>query len=157
VSDTRITDVALPQEKTDAVNIEYLEDFVNTSGTSTLAANINDGEAIDTSFNSISNTITIAAELATDTNRGVASFDATDFTVSNGNVSLNLEGIQELVTLVIVDGEGITTNFDREKNEYEISAETAGYINKGIASFRSTDFLVEDGNVSLDNVDGGMF
>lgn len=47
------------------------------------------GEGVDLTYNDGAGTLTVAAELATALNLGVAKFDGTDFTVTSGNVELN--------------------------------------------------------------------
>jgi hypothetical protein len=51
------------------------------------------GEGIDTSISASTNTITISAENASDTNKGVATFNAANFAVTSGDVIIKDAGI----------------------------------------------------------------
>jgi hypothetical protein len=114
---------------------------------------VNGGEGIDVLVTD--NTITVSAEDATSTNKGVASFDATDFTVTQGAVTLNAERVQDIVSSQIVAGEGIDVTYDDTAGTLTVDAEIATTTNRGVASFDTTDFTVTDGAVSVKNVNLG--
>lgn len=108
---------------------------VNLGETLTLAA----GEGINTTV--ADNTITIAGELASDTNIGVASFNNGDFVVSNGNVTL-----ADLTT-------GAVLGINGTSNEVEVSR-TNGTVTVGLPnSVNITDDLGIGGNFTV----GGDF
>ena len=60
------------------------------------------GEGLDVSHSQgEGSTATLTAELATETNAGVATFDGTDFTVSSGDVTVNAERVQDIVGAMV--------------------------------------------------------
>ena len=116
--------------------------------TDTLA--IAGGEGIDVAVTN--NTITVSAEDATSSNKGVASFDVTDFTVASGAVTLNTERVQDIVGLMVSSNteSGIAVSFDDtngkldfDTNDFDITLTgdvtgTGTVTNLGNVSFAAT-------------------
>jgi hypothetical protein len=119
------------------------------------------GEGIDTSINSSTNTITIAAEDASTSNKGVASFADADFNVSSGAVELKDTVVKSVTTdsgaltpathgFSIIGGEGIDVT--HASTTITVAGEDASTSNKGVASFADANFTVSSGAVSTKNI-----
>jgi hypothetical protein len=119
------------------------------------------GEGIDTSINASTNTVTIAAEDATTTNKGVASFATADFNVTSGAVELNDAVVKTVTTdsgaltpathgFSILGGEGIDVT--HASTTITVAGEDASTTNKGVASFADANFTVTSGAVSTKNI-----
>jgi hypothetical protein len=120
---------------------------------STHGISILGGEGVDVTHTGTS--ITVSAEDATTSNKGIASFDSIDFKVISGAVSLDAARIQQIVADQVVAGEGIDATVDSETGTLTIDAEIATTTNRGVASFADADFTVTDGAVSVKNVNLG--
>jgi len=119
------------------------------------------GEGIDTSINSSTNTITIAAEDATTSNKGVASFADADFNVASGAVELKDTVVKSVTTdsgaltpathgFSILGGEGIDVT--HSGSTITVAGEDASTTNKGVASFNTNNFTVTAGAVTAKNI-----
>lgn len=122
---------------------------------------ITGGEGIDTSINAATNTLTIAAELADTTNKGVASFDTNDFNVTSGAVELKDTVVKSVTTdsgaltpashsVSILGGEGIDVT--HAGSVITVAGEDASTTNKGVASFATANFNVSAGAVSTKDI-----
>jgi hypothetical protein len=119
------------------------------------------GEGIDTSINASTNTVTIAAEDASTSNKGVASFADADFNVTAGAVELKDTVVKTVTTdsgaltpathgFSILGGEGVDVT--HSGTTITVAGEDASTTNKGVASFADSNFTVTAGVVTSKNI-----
>lgn len=120
------------------------------------------GNGLTLTYTSSTNTVDYAIDDATTSSKGVAQFLDSDFVVSSGVVSLQ-DQILELVETdsgqaipvdhklnILGNGiQGIVT--EAVGGTVTVTARDASYSQKGVAQFSNQDFIVNNGNVSLDS------
>ena len=150
------TDVAatLTVDVTDdssTADVELLTDDLQFTG----------GEGIDLTVAKVGTdiTVTIDGEDASASNKGVASFNSTNFTVTSGAVASNDVTLTSDTgsaaatlgeTFTISGGEGIDTT--ATGTTLTITGEDASDTNKGVASFNATNFTASSGAISANDV-----
>jgi hypothetical protein len=127
------------------------------------------GEGITTTVSD--NNISIAAEDATETNKGIATFDGADFTVASGDVTVNAERIQDiagamftsntetLITATYQDADGtVDLVVDDDLNNY--SNTTSAFITASSSDTLTNKVIngsqLVDASVSSDKLTGSI-
>ena len=92
------------------------------------------GEGLDVAESS--GTVTFSAEDATSSNKGVASFDSTDFSVSSGAVTLQAERVQDIVGAMFSSNteSGITVTYEDSDGTIDLAVGNTVTVSDGSSS-----------------------
>lgn len=148
------------------VDVATTFNFTGETGSGSLsildsALEIAAGEGINTVASG--NVITISAEDASSSNKGVATFDATNFTVSGGdvtsnNITINADTGSAAETLggtFAINGtaaQGISTSATGTTVTITAADAAADGSTKGVAAFNSTNFSASTGVISSNDI-----
>jgi len=108
---------------------------------------VNGGEGIDVAVTGDS--LIISAEDATSTNKGVASFSATDFIVTSGAVALNSESVQDIVGGMVTTNteSGISVTYDDTNGKLDFNVNDPVITLSGDVTGSAT--MTDLGNVTI--------
>ena len=161
VKDAGITNVKIADGTIE--NVKLVNSVINITGSDASTDAISLGETITFAVGNgiatavTANTLTISGVDATDTVKGIAKFDATDFTVATGDVTLNVQRIHDIVDGLVAEGQAMTITYDDPLGLLTFAANTATTSTLGVAKFNSTNFAVDTGDVTIIAIDGGSF
>ena len=120
------------------------------------------GNGLTLTYTASTNTVNYSIDDATTSSKGVAQFADADFTVSSGVVSLDdniLKGFTTDSGSVTTVGHDVTITGNSVQGIFTegtgstitIEAHNASYTQRGVAKFQSADFMLNNGDVSLDS------
>lgn len=165
VKDAGITNVKIADGTIE--NVKLADSVINITGSDASTDAISLGETITFAVGNgiatavTANTLTISGVDATDTVKGIAKFDVTDFTVATGDVTLKVQRIHDIVDGLVAEGQAMTITYDDPAGSLTFAANTATTSALGVAKFNSTNFAVSSGegggDVTIIAIDGGTF